>query len=54
MIGVIVEIEDRLMKDIGHMGGQESIFFATEFIIKTGMKQIADMLHEFGLALTED
>ena len=54
MIGAIVAVEDRLMKYIGHLGGQESIFLATEFIINTGMKQIADMLHEFGLALTED
>ena len=54
MIGVIVVVEDKLMKDIGHLGGQESIFLATEFIIKTGMKKIANMFHEFGLALTED
>ena len=47
-------IEDRIMKDIGHLGGQESIFLAIEFIIKIGMKQIDDMLHEFELALTED
>ena len=54
MIGAIVAVEDRLMKDIGHLGRQEHIFLATKFIIKTGMKQIADMLHEFGLALTKD
>ena len=51
---MIVAIEDKLMKDIGHLGGQESIFLATKFIIKACMKQIDDMLHEFGLALTED
>ena len=54
MIGAIVAVEDRPMKDIGHVGRQESVFLATEFIIKTSMKQIADMLHEFRLALTED
>ena len=47
-------IEGGLMKDIRHLGRQESIFLATKFIIKIGMKQIADMLHEFELALTED
>ena len=54
MIGTIVAIEDRLMKYIGHLGRQESIFLATEFIIKTDMKQIDDMLNDFGLTLTKD
>ena len=54
MIGAIVAVEDRLMKDIGHLGIQESIFLATKFIIKTSLKQIDNMLHEFGLTLIED
>ena len=54
MIGAIVAVEDRVMKVTGHLGRQESIFLETESIITTGMKQIADIIHEFGLALTED
>ena len=38
VIGTIMVVEDRLMKVIGHLGRQERIFLATEFIIKTGMK----------------
>ena len=44
--------EDRVTKVSGHLGRQDSIFLAIETIIATGMQQIADIVHEFGLALT--
>ena len=47
-------VEDRVMKVNGHLGKQESRFLETESIITTGMKQIVDIIHEFGLTLTED
>ena len=47
-------VEDRATKVTGHLGRQDSIFLATESIITTCMKQIADIIREFEFALTEE
>ena len=47
-------VEDRATKGTGHLGRQDSIFLAIETIITIGMQLIADIIHEFGLALTEE
>ena len=45
-------VEDRATKVTGHLGRQDSIFLATETIIMTCIQLIADIIHEFGFALT--
>ena len=52
--GAVVAVEDRATKVIGHLGRQDSIFSATETIITTCMQPIADIIHKFRVALTED
>ena len=47
-------VEDRVMKVTGHLGRQDSVFSAVETIIMTGMQPIAEILHKFKFALTED
>ena len=46
-------VEDKAMKVTRHLGRQDNIFLATKSIITTGMKQIVDIIHEFGFVLTE-
>ena len=52
--GAVVVVEDRATKVTEQLGRQDSIFLATETIITTCMQLIADIMHEFGLALTEE
>ena len=54
MTGAVVAVEDRATEITGHLGRQDSVFLAAETIIMTGMQLIANIMHEFGLALTEE
>ena len=46
--------EDSATKVSGHLGGKDNIFLAIETIITTGMQLIADIIPEFGFAMTEE
>ena len=54
MTGAVVVVEDRATEVTGHLGRQDSVFLAAETIITTGMQPIADIIHKFGFAFTED
>ena len=54
MTGAVVAVKDRATKVTEHLGKQDRIFLAIETIITIGIHLIFDIIHEFGLALTEE